>query len=235
MKHPDQEELVTFALGEPTDATLAAHVSDCDACTREVERLHDVVAATTRLGGEQIVLERPPDHVWSAILDSTLAEPAPTPSVVPPRRRRVVGAALAGLAVGVAATLAVVLVVDRDDPAPTPAATRTIASGQVSPLAASSSTSGSVTVVQHDGQRSMRIALKSAPSTSTEFVEAWLLDPSNNDMIALGLMAGDTETFPLPDGVDLSAYSSVDISLEPFDGDPQHSATSLARGPITQR
>ncbi len=237
MRHPDPEELASLALGDPTDAAIPTHVSRCGTCDHEVQQLRDVVSLSARLGGEHLVLERPPDRVWSAILAETrqplLPSDAPRPAV-PPRWRHLAGV-VAGFAVGVAATLAGVLVIGNATASqPVRDERRTIAQGVVSPYAPSSSTSGSVTVLQgRDQRRSMRIELNRAPRTSSEFVEAWLLDPRNNDMISLGVMGGRTQTFPLPEGVDLKAYTSVDISLEPFDGDPQHSATSLARGAIT--
>jgi anti-sigma-K factor RskA len=237
MNHPDPEDLVTFALGEPTDARISHHVTECATCGAEVDRLHEVVAATTRLGHEAVVLERPPDRVWSAILSDVHEEPARTttaPVAPRPRRRRVLVGALAGFAVGVAITVALVLLLGRDDAEqPPPEAGRTVATGVVRPFEGNGTTSGSVTVVEKNDQRSMQIRLNHTASTDTDFVQAWLLDPSNNHMIALGLMGERSETFSIPEGVDLAAYSSVDISLEPFDGDPQHSATSLARGPLT--
>jgi len=36
--------------------------------------------------------------------------------------------------------------------------------------------------------------------------------------------------FPLPDDLDLAAYPVVDISEEPFDGNPGHSGDSIVRG-----
>lgn len=240
MKHPDQEELAAYALGEPTDAAIPSHLSRCATCSSGVQRLRDLVATTTRLGGDRVVLERPPDHVWSAILAETrqpLAAEAPARPAVRPRRRRLLLGSVVGFAVGVAATVAGTLLIGNVFTSrPAPEVRRTIAQGSVRPFEASGTTSGSVTVLQdQDRRRSMRIRLNRTPQTDSDFVQAWLLDPQNNDMIALGVMGGRTETFPLPEGVDLGAYSSVDISLEPFDGDPLHSAVSLARGAITPR
>lgn len=147
-----------------------------------------------------------------------------------------------GFAAGVAATVVVLLTLGslalgRDDPPAQPPQDtgRVIAAGAVRPFGTDRTTTGSATVVELHDTRSMRIRLDGAPRTASTFVQAWLLDPRNNDMIALGVMGGSTETFSLPKGVDLEDYSSVDISLEPFDGDPQHSAVSLARGALTSR
>ena len=64
-------------------------------------------------------------------------------------------------------------------------------------------------------------------------------------MISLGdLNAGHTGTFVIPPGTDLSNYSRIDISLQPFNGSTQHSksqrrprfpARSRARRPALAR
>jgi len=46
------------------------------------------------------------------------------------------------------------------------------------------------------------------------------------------LGAGSSSSFPLPPGVSLADYPVVDISLEAYDGDPTHSAISVARGTL---
>lgn len=238
MNHPDGQELAAFALDEPIDSPTLDHVSGCIDCEHEVGRLHDVVAAATRLGGEPVVLEPPPAHVWTAILAQT-TEPQrrSAPGVDVSKRRRRVTGGVVGFALGVAATVALAVVINQDGatPRPVPEAGRTIAIGVVRPLDSASATRGALAVVRSRGQRSLRIRLNQTTSSDSDFVQAWLLDPRTNDMIALGVMGSRTETFPLSEGVDLSAYSAVDISLEPFDGDPQHSAISLARGSLGTR
>jgi hypothetical protein len=64
------------------------------------------------------------------------------------------------------------------------------------------------------------------------FVQVWLLDEKTGGMVALGVLDGDQGSFAVPQGLDLQKYSQVDVSREPFDGDPAHSAVSLARGPV---
>ena len=71
------------------------------------------------------------------------------------------------------------------------------------------------------------------PAPSGAYVQTWLFDPKTNEMIAIGVMDQDSASFPIPASVDLDTYTSVDISLEPLDGNPAHSATSLARGELT--
>jgi hypothetical protein len=50
-------------------------------------------------------------------------------------------------------------------------------------------------------------------------------------MVAIGtLNPGETARFTLPAGMDASAFPVVDVSVEHFDGDAGHSATSVSRG-----
>ena len=52
-------------------------------------------------------------------------------------------------------------------------------------------------------------------------------------MVSLGVLGHQAGTFVLPTGLDLAQYPIVDISHEPYDGDPAHSAESIARGVLT--
>ena len=70
-------------------------------------------------------------------------------------------------------------------------------------------------------------------STGEGFYEVWLIDPETFQMIGLGALASDSGRFPIPDGLDLTRYTVVDVSLEPFDGDPVHSRDSVVRGQLS--
>jgi Anti-sigma-K factor rskA len=64
------------------------------------------------------------------------------------------------------------------------------------------------------------------------FLEAWLLDADSGGMVTLGVIDGTKGTFTIPPSLNLSKFNQVDVSREPFDGDPAHSTVSLARGPV---
>jgi hypothetical protein len=64
------------------------------------------------------------------------------------------------------------------------------------------------------------------------FREVWLLAPDLSGMVSLGLLEGSTGRFVLPEGIDVSRYSVVDVSEEPFDGDATHSGNSVVRGAL---
>ena len=104
-----------------------------------------------------------------------------------------------------------------------------MARGDVTPFSTGSTTTGSAEVVSLDGTRKLDVDLSGMPRSNGAYVQTWLFDPKTNDMIAVGVMDQDSESFPIPASVDLDTYTSVDISLEPLDGNPAHSATSLAR------
>jgi Anti-sigma-K factor rskA len=68
------------------------------------------------------------------------------------------------------------------------------------------------------------------------FLELWLLGPGDGTddlrLISLGVV-NQSGSYPLPAGLELSAFPIVDISTEPFDGDPSHSGNSLLRGELS--
>lgn len=62
--------------------------------------------------------------------------------------------------------------------------------------------------------------------------DLWLLDLEGGeveDLRWIGFADADG-TFTIPEDVDLSEFSTVDISIEPDDGDPDHSGDSVLRG-----
>lgn len=66
------------------------------------------------------------------------------------------------------------------------------------------------------------------------FREVWLLDLAGTTpgLLSVGTLSGDQGIFDLPPGVDLSKFNIVDVSNEPFDGDPAHSSDSIVRGEL---
>jgi anti-sigma-K factor RskA len=64
------------------------------------------------------------------------------------------------------------------------------------------------------------------------FREVWLIKADASALVSLGVLEGSTGVFEVPDGIDLREYVLVDISLEPEDGDPDHSGDSIVRGEL---
>jgi Anti-sigma-K factor rskA len=152
------------------------------------------------------------------------AEPR-TATVTPLRRRRrrallLVAAAVAGAAVGAGA----VAVVQRPDQGTSVAAT------PLDPLKGHSA-SGRAEVVERNGQRVLEVQL-TAPRLSNGYYEVWLAEKTLTGMVPLGVAQPGTITFDIPNGLDLRQYPVVDVSREPLDGNPAHSADSVARGTL---
>lgn len=75
-----------------------------------------------------------------------------------------------------------------------------------------------------------------APTTVAEgeFLEVWLLEVSDagvESLESLGRVDGSGR-YDVPDDVDLARFTVVDISIEPDDGNPDHSGVSVVRGEL---
>ncbi|WP_244851199.1 anti-sigma factor [Cellulomonas fimi] len=94
--------------------------------------------------------------------------------------------------------------------------------------------SGTATVeVDADGTRVLVVDVEGPVDGDSGFREVWLLKPDVSGLVSLGTLAGASGRFDLPPGLDLDEFSVVDVSEEPFDGDPAHSGDSIVRGPLS--
>jgi hypothetical protein len=246
-QHPAPEQLALAALREPLPADDAAHLASCEECRAEVASLRrGVDALAIPEFATQGASVAPPPRVWAAIAAATgvSATPSATPAapaltaapplpsdpvpieednvrVLRPRRTRLL---LAAAAVAVVAAGAGAIALNRDD-------TVTLASTDLSPLDSSRATGTASVVEEGDGSRVLRIELD-APAAKDGFYEAWLADSSAVGMISMGNVHPGTTSLPVPDGIDLADWPTVEISVEPVDGDPDHSGVSLVRGAL---
>lgn len=79
--------------------------------------------------------------------------------------------------------------------------------------------------------RSLTIRVKGLPTTSGYF-EVWLMNRSHTKLVSMGVLDPDGQaTLPVPQNIDLSEYSVVDVSIQPYNGKPDHSGKSIVRGP----
>jgi len=89
---------------------------------------------------------------------------------------------------------------------------------------------GSVVMAGSGADRTMRVTttdLRPAPPGS--FYEVWLLEPSTNHMVAVGVLGTDGRgRYSLPTAV-VGRYRAVDISLQPDNGSTVHSSDSVLR------
>ena len=214
--------LLDYLTGELAPEERAAFEAD-PARVAEAERLRPIV---TRLES----LER---DEWDPPEAPALVLPGKrTPERAPRRRRRVLtlrplvaaGLALLLLAIGVGAgrLLGEGGGSDRG---------RVLALGPVEP--AGRSAHGTATILAH-GSRARFVVRGLKPSANGGFYELWLMN-SADDLVSLGSFRVPASgkavvTVPLP--VDPDGFAALDISAEPADGNPAHSASSVLRAPL---
>lgn len=247
MQHLDPDLVGLAALDEPLDPWSREHLGLCRACSTDVDELRSVVMVA-KADGSTTVLEPPGPAVWEAIrtelglsvgLDADTSGPPvrrhEASSVVVPipdrparagRRfsaRWLAVAAGVGIVVGGGALWGIQsLGTDRE--------TAVQAQAALEPLPGYSG-SGEATVSRAgDGTRTLDIDL-TGPAPEG-YRQVWLIAPDLGQMYSIGLMDGDRGSFAVPADIDLAQFPIVDVSDEPFDGDPAHSSVSMVRGII---
>ncbi len=215
------ERLLDYLTGELAPEERAAFEAD-PARVAEAERLRPIV---TRLESLERDEWDPPEAPALALPRTREPQPAP-------RRRRVLtlrplvaaGLALLLLAVGVGAgrLLGEAGGGDRG---------RVLALDPVEP--AGGAAHGTATILAHGG-RARFVVRGLKPSANGGFYELWLMN-SADDLVSLGSFrvpaSGEAEvTVPLP--ADPDGFAALDISAEPADGNPAHSASSVLRAPL---
>ena len=221
MAHCEPQTLSLIALGEQPSAEEAMHLVTCDTCRRDWESMRATVDVARDLDDDELLT--PPDHVWAAIAEEISADAG---TIVPMRSRRRIAPWIA-LAAAVGVVLGGVVGASLMRSAPP----EIVASVALEPLA-DYSTTGQATVEIVDGTEMLAVDVSGLPPTDGYF-EVWLLAPDASSMIALGTLgAGESTVLPLPAGVSLADYPVVDISAEPYDGDPAHSTDSVVRGTL---
>ena len=231
--HCDLDELALAALGDTADLD-ADHLATCQTCQAEIASLRRVVR-TARASQDTSITSPSPD-VWTAVRrameadGSTLPDDGPsadTGAIVLPLRRR--SAPWIAVAAGIGILLGAVAGVawtQRTDPTPT-----VIAQATLQPLPGYAS-SGTARVEAVDQAQTVTVDLTGLPATDGYF-EVWLLADDARSMISLGTVGpGERSTLPLPAGLSLDRFRIVDVSAEDIDGDPTHSAISVARGTL---
>lgn len=243
--HIDHDDLALVAIGEG-DQAHRDHLSGCAQCRDEVDSL----AAVTRImaDGGPVPVEAP-DYLWPAIeaaIESgrttdpgssahTAAEPTSMESrrverqSASMRRRRFSGVSLLGAAAAGAAVMWIgSTVISADSSSDGPVLAR-------ADLAAleNSVTPGTAEIIEHDGHRVLRVDASSLPPVNDGYLQVWLLQDDAGGMVALGSLSESGEEFELPDGLSTETFTTVDVSVERYDGNPAHSGESLWRGPLS--
>ncbi len=242
MDHPEPDVLLGLERADAdTDAEeVRRHLALCAQCTAELESIARLDSAADLIGPalDPGGLIAPASSVWDRV-QAELFPHSPTVATTStvPRRSRLplmvaAAAAIAGIVVGSVGSYFLFV----DTPTSTDRTTaETAVPIAVGTLAAEGqgAVSGEVAMRQGTVSRLLTITF-SFTVPGPGYVEAWLLDPLTNEMLGLGVLGPEGGTVTVPAGVDLSRFTTVDVSREPFDGDPAHSADSIARGVLQQ-
>ncbi len=236
MEHVDDELLAALALGDDDELTAGerAHVAGCDRCRLMVDELRGTLALTraTADSGERLVAPGP--GVRERVLSA-----ASVPAPVPPAPRSATRSALrrvpAWLAVAASVTafgaggVAGLLIAGNGDESPSTPVAVVVAKTELSTLSGDAAR-GSAQVVRGDGRTTLQVRATSlAQGGGTH--EVWLINEDGKRMVALGFLSPqDDGSFLVPAHLLAEGYRIVDVSVEPDDGNPVHSGTSLARG-----
>ncbi len=234
MTHPEPEILLR-SVGGSTDEETRRHLATCSRCRADFAAMTRARAAGATLTADPDLASpaTPPRGVWESIQRElgVTAEPAvTTPMPTPSRRarsRRTWLVAAASVAVGVVLGGSVVALVGREGDDSSTQAART---SSLEPLEGHV-TSGTLSMTGSPSAESLSVDLHDS-DPGTGFLEVWLLDAKTGGMVSLGVLDGDRGSYAVPAGLDLTAYDQVDVSREPYDGNPAHSKVSLARGQV---
>ena len=232
MPHPSPDQLALAALpAEPVEPEVADHLHTCRTCRAKVASLRHTVDIARDGTTDPATDPGPAPRVWHAIigeLDAELDAPPPMPRALWRRLLVPVAATAASLAAGL-----ILGITAASSPPPV-----TLAQIALTPLAPGDpATSGTADVVESGGVRRVVIEVtEPARGTAGQYLEAWLMDTDGKQLYSLGTLTPEPDdtryhgTFRLPPDLQLTAFDTVDVSAERFDGNPTHSGVSLLRG-----
>lgn len=246
--HAPTDLLALHAMGDPLPDAMGRHVGSCRQCQSELDQWAEVIE-TARSTSPADTPTAPASQVWEAIaaeldLSSSTLEHFGRPPVavagpvapMEPTSRRwstswLVAASVAGIVGGAALAAGGGVLNDSQAPTAPLAAAPVVASTSLAALPKHEGNGAAEIVSTPDGKE---LVVDVADLSAGEgFYEVWLIDPKTFEMIGLGALSNDAGRFPIPDGLDLGRYTVVDVSLEPFDGDPVHSRDSVVRGELS--
>ena len=204
---------------------------------------HEVEAALRKFDTEDNGLLEPPRSVWEGIRAAVHAgEQGPSADLDSSgRRRRTPRVVLAvAAAVVVLAGIALTLATLGGDESDQVIATAVLGHDPRSfdPLGAQAE--GLAQLVEHGSGHTIEItdAALVQPGADAD-LEVWLIQPDAQggitDLVSIGLIdPDDPGPLEVPSGYDPLVYNIVDVSIEPRDGDTDHSGRSILRGPLQQ-
>jgi hypothetical protein len=219
------------------------------------DQLAEVEALLRDLDVSDLELGEPPADVWAGI-ERALAEapaamstpqdetqpvpagPANVVSLADRRRMRLLGPAMAIAAAAVLTIAGVVIFSGGGSNGEVVAsAVLEFDPAQFDPLG--SSATAAVSLVDVDDHYEISIDEAELPEDLSEpaDLEVWLIEADENgnvvDLVSLGIVENLRTPFVVPAGYDPAVYRVVDISVEPHDGNHDHSGRSILRGALT--
>ena len=241
MTHLDPDRLADRALGtDPLTMAEEKHLDNCAECREELAQLSRI-AELSRQPEELVPV--PADAIWRSVQGQlasqepaparteVAAEPPPTPPSVRELPRRTprprswflaAAAAAVGLIIGIGVTT--VAVRDRVEVTSTTALEALPGhTGQ-----------GTAEIVRDQGRPELKVQID-APLTPDRYREVWLINTDGQRMYPIGVLPDDGKaTYPLPPALaeQLQGFTIVDVSIEPYDGNPAHSRESQVRGTL---
>lgn len=239
MSHLDADVIASLAMGEDHDQAHRRHVKECPKCASLLSEIEATLASVTDLRGSGL-LSSPPPRVWEAIRSDISADVTPQTDQtdagsdqVAARRAfshraqtswRIVAAAAAGVVVGGVGVGTVMW----GGPQQTPPV---VAQAELSDLQTETVVGVAAVHAMPDGSSLLVLDVPVAVVEGAA-LEVWLISAAFDGMISVGHLTPDTTSFVIPAGFDVSQFPIVDVSVEPFDGDPTHSGDSITRGEL---
>ncbi len=241
MSHRDEDLLAAIAMGDDVSHELSIDEAE------RVKEYEQMVARLSSLEGP-VALRQPRASVWSAIQADIAAESDSDDGPVKPHalrstdgsadtadelaaRRERKRAGVSPWLVGVAAAAGAVIggvgvstLAGTDD-----APGEIVAQAPLTDLASEADAGIAYVHTLPDGTEVLVLETEFEPVDGAA-LEVWLIDPNVEGMISLGHLTPDSTSFVIPAGFDISEFPIVDVSIEPFDGDPTHSGNSVTRG-----
>jgi hypothetical protein len=177
-----------------------------------------------RVAGEQAPARNPLGLVRGGVMHRPDRPPGSR------ERNRLLLAVAASLVVGAAGGVLGTSLIDRNaSPAAQPA--QVLAQVDLANLKQTAAT-GHAAVVETPTGRLIRVDTTKLAPPQGGFYEVWLIDKQIKKMVGIGILHPGEDEFAVPNGVDLTQYPIVDISVQQ-PGDPRHSGDSVLRGTIT--
>ncbi len=249
--HLSEDDLALGALGELLPPESTEHLSTCQHCSAELDAYAKVVNTARSIEPEDTSSDPSPE-VWARVSDElglgqqesdvsstpdNLAVLRPGGARSEPGHRRwptslLVAASVIGVVAGGVLAAGGSALFNDNQPTPIASASPDVVGTASLVALPDHQGSGKAEIIQTSRGPELIVDVDSL-TPSDGFYEVWLIDPKTFQMVGLGALNNNSGRFPIPDGLDLSKYRVVDVSIEPYDGNPLHSKDSVVRGEIS--